>query len=331
MKGNVRDSYRRTGGLKIRVARNLNRSEAPDLTYVADVGGASAAAWDAEMVIAYWEANPGLDVEYHTNNYYSGPVPFFVLGRLQPSGHPDVASGFVKGLHREYVRDGVIADLSELWKREGWDSVFPAALKRAVSYDEVPYFTPITFQWNPIWYRRDIFTELGLTPPNTWEELLSLCDSLQAAGYIPFTQSGRPWPPPLARWTRPGSPTPGRPPLPMYGAYMFADSQNPEEAEAFLAHLGSEAVQRDNYATLKYRTPARHDLYDQLTDLQRRQYDYIREVDHLFPLLEFNTRPRVAQAALRGFVRFWGDPSSADDVMGELERVRQEVFEVSDE
>lgn len=414
---NVRSYYQRAGELGIRIAENLNRADDPELTYIADVGGGPAAQWDAEMVLTYQASRPGLAVDYRSNDYYNAPVPFFVSERLRGGEHPDVASGFVKGVHREYL--GVLAELSALWAREGWDEAFPPSLKRAVSYDGVPYFVPITFQWNPIWYRTDVFARLGLTPPATWEELLALSDSLHAAGYVPFTQSGRPWPPPVARWfstltlrlhgpdfyeslvsgevawtdarvrevfdhwrqlfehhaldtarannswqnavadlangtaamwnigewlfefgplqaemenidffpmppIRPGVPKAEI--LHLYGAYMFADAEDREVAEAFLAHLGSDELQRDNHATLKYRTPARLDVYDQLSDLQKRQYDYIKSVDHLVPLFEFNTRPEMAQAALQGFLQFWENPQSADAVLTELERVRREVY-----
>lgn len=55
-------------------------------------------------------------------------------------------------------------------------------------------------QWNPIWYHTDIFAEHGLEPPETWEELLQICDTLHAEGYIPITLATSGWAPPMARW-----------------------------------------------------------------------------------------------------------------------------------
>ena len=58
----------------------------------------------------------------------------------------------------------------------------------------------MAIQWNPIWYRTDIFADLGLAPPDTWEEMLTACDTLHAAGLIPVAVSVTDWAPPMARW-----------------------------------------------------------------------------------------------------------------------------------
>ena len=49
------------------------------------------------------------------------------------------------------------------------------------------YF-PYTPQFVKVLYNRDIFDACGITTePGTWEELMDLCDTLVANGYVPFT------------------------------------------------------------------------------------------------------------------------------------------------
>jgi ABC-type glycerol-3-phosphate transport system substrate-binding protein len=78
--------------------------------------------------------------------------------------------------------------------------VFPDTFKERVTFDGKQYFVPQAFQWNPVWYRSDIFTEVGLEIPQTWDELLTACDTLHAAGYIPFATANQGWTAPQARW-----------------------------------------------------------------------------------------------------------------------------------
>lgn len=42
-------------------------------------------------------------------------------------------------------------------------------------------------------YNKDIFDEVGITPPTTFDELLENCTKLDAAGYIPMSLTGSTW------------------------------------------------------------------------------------------------------------------------------------------
>lgn len=408
------------GKRQVQILRHFNQNASPDLSYIADFGGAPAGLWDVEQVVAFQEAQGQIAINYTSNDFYRAPVPFFVHERFQPGQAPDVGSGFVKGVYRDYVREGRLVDLSALWAEAGWDDAFPTSIKKAVSYEGKPYFVPVTFQWNPIWYRTDVFEMLGLVPPKTWEELLEICETLHQAGYIPFTVSGESWEAPMARWfailtLRLHGPDfyeafmsgqvawtdarikevfrywqslfehhafdtasanqgwggavqdlatakavmwnigewmfeasaiqaqtdnldffpfpPINPEMPkaelfhLYGVHQYTEGTHRKHAKAFLRALGSEATQQNNHSTLKSRIPAHQGVYEQLSDQQKRQYDYILAVDHLVPLFEFNTHPEMAQAALKQFVVFWRNPGDIHSILKELEQVRQSVFQ----
>jgi ABC-type glycerol-3-phosphate transport system substrate-binding protein len=113
---------------------------------------------------------------------------------------PDVVSGFVNGRYRAYINKGKLKDLTGYWNENELDKIFPSYLKKAVTYKERIYFIPVAYQWNPVWYRKDVFDSLNLTKPTTWDEFISVCKSLKKADIQPFTVSGAGWQPPLARW-----------------------------------------------------------------------------------------------------------------------------------
>ena len=46
---------------------------------------------------------------------------------------------------------------------------------------------PTTYYWWAVYYRPSIYEEVGIEPPQTWDELLASCDALYEAGYVPFT------------------------------------------------------------------------------------------------------------------------------------------------
>ncbi|MCP4361303.1 MAG: extracellular solute-binding protein [Chloroflexi bacterium] len=170
------------------------------LNYIAYFGGQPAGHWDHDNFNAYQETHPGLETSYYGGSIYTSPVPKPIHSRLTREETADVFSSFIVGSLQPYVEQGLIMDISDIWAERGWDEVFPATLKEYVSYEGRQYFVPQAIQWNPIWYSSDIFAELGLAPPQTWDEFLTTCNTLHEAGYIPVTVSSITWTPPLARW-----------------------------------------------------------------------------------------------------------------------------------
>lgn len=83
---------------------------------------------------------------------------------------PDVVLGLGSGLPVEYAAREAIVKLSDL---EGFDE---AAAKlhteafKPLTYLGDVYAMPETVNFRCIYYRTDIFAELGLTPPDTWDE-----------------------------------------------------------------------------------------------------------------------------------------------------------------
>ena len=112
-----------------------------------------------------------------------------------------MVSSVIGGAYRDYIERGDIADITALWEAEGWYDKFPENFQKLSSHNGRQYFVPQAFQLNPIWYRKDVFSKLNLSPPDSWEALLTICDTLHQAGYQPFALAGESrWPLPLARW-----------------------------------------------------------------------------------------------------------------------------------
>ena len=63
----------------------------------------------------------------------------------------------------------------------------PGVLDQYKGFDGHVYLMPIMSSPVMFWYNKDIFTEAGVTqPPATWDEFLTTCDAISAAGYAPI-------------------------------------------------------------------------------------------------------------------------------------------------
>jgi multiple sugar transport system substrate-binding protein len=89
----------------------------------------------------------------------------------------------------QYAQQGAIAyadDLIASMKKDGtYDDFLPNlvdAMKTANGYAAVPWQLDIRV-W---WYNKKTFSKLGLTPPTTWDEMMTVGKALTAKGYYGF-------------------------------------------------------------------------------------------------------------------------------------------------
>jgi len=99
---------------------------------------------------------------------------------------PDVATWYAANRMRPYVEAGLFEDVSDLWAEEDIANNL-ASTKGAMTIDGKQWGVPYTYyQWG-MYYRKDIFAELGLSEPTTWEEEKSNCAAIVASGRACYT------------------------------------------------------------------------------------------------------------------------------------------------
>jgi multiple sugar transport system substrate-binding protein len=172
--------------------------EGADVRHAAFAGGTDHASFLRGLAGRFGQAT-GLTVGVHSGNFYSSPVPGGLVGPLTGEPPADVVTAFVGGRLRACVERGLLAPLDDLWEQRGWaDRLAPAVVDLA-TVDGHRAFAPTTVQWNPVFYRTDLFADAGVVPPTTWDELLALCDAFAADGRAAFASAGA-WSPPTARY-----------------------------------------------------------------------------------------------------------------------------------
>ncbi|BDG05735.1 ABC transporter substrate-binding protein [Anaeromyxobacter oryzae] len=86
-----------------------------------------------------------------------------------------------------WVKTGFMEPLTKLYKDEGLDQKFPKQLIDLVSYQGQPYSVPVNVHRNGVlWFNKKIFSDNGLTPPETWDAFFAAADKLKAKGITPL-------------------------------------------------------------------------------------------------------------------------------------------------
>jgi ABC-type glycerol-3-phosphate transport system substrate-binding protein len=373
---------------------------------------------DAGQVVMFEELYPDIDVVHSTVAHEDFKQA--IRAYLTASTPPDVMTWFAGNRARFFIDKGLIMDVSDVWESEGWNENYPAGFRAMSSVDDKQYFVPASWYWWAVYYRKDIFDQYGLEPPETWEEFLQVCETLKENGVAPITIGTK------YRWTaaawfdylnmrvngpqfhidlmlgkekyddprvkavftdywapliengyfidEPAAYTwqealqflidgdgamylmgdflrdsypdeeeakldffrfpiidPSVPigeDAPTDGYFIAANAQHSEEAKAFLAFLGSVEAQQ-YFADTLGRLPTNMGVDTSgFTPMQQQGLGLIQGADFVAQFYDRDTTPEMADEGMNGFMEFWDNPASIDDILARLEMVRQEVFEV---
>ena len=142
------------------------------------------------VLAAFNEAHPNIEVVFDPTN----PPDYnaTLQSQFETGTAPDLMylRSFATG--RGLWDQGFIADITDLPGLK--DAFSPEAQSVWGTEDGVSYGVPFIAVSHGIYYNMDLFAELGLEVPQTWEELLVVAQALEDAGYDAFANaSGDPW------------------------------------------------------------------------------------------------------------------------------------------
>jgi raffinose/stachyose/melibiose transport system substrate-binding protein len=135
--------------------------------------------------------NPGYKVEnsHILNDAYKTKLKV-AFGASQP---PCVFESWGGGPLREYVKAGQIVDLTPYLERAPAyrDRFLPASWK-AVTFDGKTYGVAAeNASAAVIFYNKDLFSQYGLTPPQTWDQLMHVVEVLNSHHVAPFALANK--------------------------------------------------------------------------------------------------------------------------------------------
>lgn len=114
-----------------------------------------------------------------------------VLGtRIQGGSPPDVAILPQPGLMYSFADQGVLQPITDVVGME-MDTNYAPVWKDLGTYNGTLY--GLVFKAankSTLWYNMGVFSDAGVSPPTTWEELLTAADTIQRFGVAPFSVAG---------------------------------------------------------------------------------------------------------------------------------------------
>jgi glucose/mannose transport system substrate-binding protein len=147
------------------------------------------------LIALYNGQHPGVEVINATVTGGSGVNARAVLKTRMLGGNPPDTFQVHAGqeLTGTWVVAGRMEDLTSLYEEQGWNEVFPAQLLEQISYEGGIYSVPVNIhRSNMLWFVQANLDEWGVTVPTTWDEFLTTCATLQAAGVTPL-EVGEAW------------------------------------------------------------------------------------------------------------------------------------------
>lgn len=166
-----------------------------------DITGAGSPGGIATEAIArkFEERYPNIKVMYNNTEHELSKTLIRIW--LTAQDPPDVIR-WQGGLERmgNFVRRGLVKDITDLWKTQGYAQDFTKSGTERVTFDGKQYGIPFIGTFNGIFYRKSVWQEFGFTEPKSWDEFLTICEKSKGQGMTPIAMGLRQQKWPAAFW-----------------------------------------------------------------------------------------------------------------------------------
>lgn len=135
-----------------------------------------------ELIKEYMDENPNVTIKMDCilNDQYKEKIRM-VVGTDEV---PDVFSSWSGTFAKEMVASGNVMALNDVYEKDkDWSSQIAKASVDGFTFDGTIYGVPWSQDGKVFYYNKKIFSDNNLTVPKTWNEFISVLDSLKAAGY----------------------------------------------------------------------------------------------------------------------------------------------------
>lgn len=139
-----------------------------------------------ELISRFEAQNPGIEVKQ--TNLPNSETRNVLLMRIAANDVPDILSAYPNAPEfREFVKEGYLYDLTG---QEFLKKVNPSVLS-PIKQNGKDYSLPISLNTIGVHYNEKIFADNGLTVPSTYEQFISLCETLKGRGIQPLAFSDK--------------------------------------------------------------------------------------------------------------------------------------------
>jgi multiple sugar transport system substrate-binding protein/raffinose/stachyose/melibiose transport system substrate-binding protein len=173
--------------LIVAVPMAMTAAQGPQyVTYNSYNGDPIPRAFDEKVVQMWNDQNPLMPVEHSIIAHEDFKQALRAYLTADPA--PDVLTWFAGNRARFFIDKGLIADISDVFADQGFNESYAPGFLSLASVGDKQYFLPTAYYWWAVYYRPSLFEKAGIAKvPETWDEFLGACDSLNAAGITPIT------------------------------------------------------------------------------------------------------------------------------------------------
>jgi len=116
-----------------------------------------------------------------------------LVSRMEAGNPPDTFQAHAGAELSSYVRAGQLEDLTELYKAEGWDKVFPADLIKTITTDGKIYSVPVNIhRANVLWWNPAAAAKAGITKaPGSLDEMIADMEKFKKVGIDGIALAGQ--------------------------------------------------------------------------------------------------------------------------------------------
>lgn len=167
-----------------------------ELTIVTFTGGDAGVKYE-NLIAAFEEANPGVEVELEI---LAGDDTYntILTSRMASNTAPDIFE-VLNNDPRQYIEAELLTDLSdEPWVEDQIDTV----RNLADQWDGTTYTFVPEVNSGGVFYNTELFDEVGVEVPETWDEFLDVVREFRSAGITPLSVGGKDGWTLQAQWTQ---------------------------------------------------------------------------------------------------------------------------------
>lgn len=122
-----------------------------------------------------------------------------IEGWLKAESKSDVMFWFGGERLNEFVRQGLIEPIDDVWDKYAWNERITEAAQTVAQVNSNYFGLPIHYYNWGIYYNKVLFAKYDLQPPQTWAQFLEICNKLKKHGVEPITLGSKDdWP--VAGW-----------------------------------------------------------------------------------------------------------------------------------
>lgn len=154
-----------------------------ELNIFSDMSNPAPRATMEDMVARFGEMHPELEINLVITDREAWKTQ---IRNVLQSGTGDVVNWYAGNRMAPYVDSGLFMDITELWEENGLTETL-ASTQGSMTMDDGIWGVPYTYyQWG-MYYREDIYAELGLEAPTTWEQEMANCQVIIDSGRACYT------------------------------------------------------------------------------------------------------------------------------------------------